>query len=204
MTKSHRVIADELCITHQNILLRGSRIVLPVKLRERAIMLAHEGHAGMTRCKQRLRAKLWWPHMEKEVEAHIKYCHPCQITALPPRPEPMRPTKLSKQPWLKLRLGIFGPFPTGEYVAVVTDYYYSRWPSVKVFNSVTLTSLLSWLDEVFAEHGYPEETDRRITLHSSHRLNLKKPLSHDTSQCTLTVTSIVTVGCIALYDDFFY
>ena len=49
MTKSYRVIADELFITHQNILLRGSRIALPVKLRERAIMLAHEDHAGMTR-----------------------------------------------------------------------------------------------------------------------------------------------------------
>ena len=107
IAKSYRVIADELCITHQNILLRGSRIVLPVKLRERAIVLAHEDHVGMTRCKQRLRAKLWWPHIDKEVEAHIKSYHPCQTTARPARPEAMRPTELSKQPWLKLRLGIF-------------------------------------------------------------------------------------------------
>ena len=49
-----------------------------------------------------------------------------------------------------------GSFPTGEHVAVVTDYY-SCWPSVKIFKTVTSTSLLNWLEAVFAEHGYPEE-----------------------------------------------
>lgn len=68
MSKPYRSIADELCITDQSILLRGNRIVLPANLRERAIVLAHEDHAGMTRCKQRLRAKLWWPHMGKKIE----------------------------------------------------------------------------------------------------------------------------------------
>ena len=46
MVKPYRAIADELCITDQNTILRSSRIVLPVKLRGRAIMLAHEDHAG--------------------------------------------------------------------------------------------------------------------------------------------------------------
>ena len=156
MATPYKTIADELCITDHSILLRGTRIVLPTTLREQAITLAHEDHAGMTRCKQRLRAKLWWPNMDKEIEDHIKSCHPCQTTARPPRPEPMQPTELPNQPWLKLALDICGPFPTGEYVAVLTDYY-SRWPSVKILKSVTSTSLLNWLDAVFAEHGYPEE-----------------------------------------------
>ena len=156
MSKPYRSIADELCITDQSIILRGSRIVLPANLRERAIVLAHEDHTGMTRCKQRLRAKLWWPYMDKEIENHIKSCHPCQTTARPQRPEPMQPTQLSNHPWIKLALDICGPFPTEEHVAVLTDYY-SRWPSVKIFKSATSTSLLNWLEAVFAEHGYPEE-----------------------------------------------
>jgi len=60
MSKPYRSIADELRTTDQSIPLRGSRIVLPANIRERAIALAHEDHAGMTRCKQRLRAKLWY------------------------------------------------------------------------------------------------------------------------------------------------
>ena len=94
MVKPYKTVADELCITDQSILLRGTRIVLPTTLRERAITLAHEDHAGMTRCKQRLRAKLWWPNMDKQIEDYITSCHPCQTTARPPRPEPMQPTEL--------------------------------------------------------------------------------------------------------------
>lgn len=41
-----------------NILLRGTRIVIPQSLRERALQLAHEGHPGMTVMKRRLRAKV--------------------------------------------------------------------------------------------------------------------------------------------------
>ena len=54
MTQPYRAVADELCITEQNILLPNSCILLPVKLKEQAIISAYEDHAGMTRCKQRL------------------------------------------------------------------------------------------------------------------------------------------------------
>ena len=60
LSRSFRLVSHKLCITDQEILLRGDRIVLPNKLRQQATNLAHEGHAGMVRCKQRLRSKLWW------------------------------------------------------------------------------------------------------------------------------------------------
>ncbi len=47
LPKAYKHIAQELCITDQDILLRGDRIVLPKKLRQQAISLAHEDHAGM-------------------------------------------------------------------------------------------------------------------------------------------------------------
>ena len=47
-----------------------------------------------------------------------------------------------------------GPFPTGESVVTLTDYY-SRWPEVKILKPVTSANILAWLDEVFATHGYP-------------------------------------------------
>ena len=55
----YKLVAEELCVTDQNILLRGNRMVLPTKLRQKAIRLAHEDHARMTKCKQRIRSKLW-------------------------------------------------------------------------------------------------------------------------------------------------
>jgi hypothetical protein len=120
LPQSYKFIADELCVNNEGIVLRGSRIVLPVKLRKRAIEIAYEDHAGMTKCKQRIRSKLWWPQMDKHIENHIKHCHACQVTSHPPRPEPMCPTELPGERWSQLAIDVCGPFPTGEYIVVVT------------------------------------------------------------------------------------
>ena len=137
-----------------NIILRDNRIILPIKLRNKAIKLAHEDHAGMTKTKQRIRSKLWWPNMDKDIEQHIRTCHPCQIVGKPDRPEPVQPTKLPDEPWVEIAIDVCGPFPTGEYVVSLTDYY-SRWPEATILRTVTSANILEWLDNVFATHGYP-------------------------------------------------
>ncbi len=43
------------------LIFRGNRLIVPVALRERLIHLAHEGHQGLVRTKQRLRELYWWP-----------------------------------------------------------------------------------------------------------------------------------------------
>ena len=119
ITKTIYNISHELCFTDEELLLRGDRIVIPSKLRHQAIHLEHEDHAGMDRCKQRLRSNLWWPEMDKQVEENIRCCHPCQLVGHSPRPEPVKPTTLPKQPRSKLAIGACVPFPTGEQVVVL-------------------------------------------------------------------------------------
>lgn len=53
-----KLFETELCFARE-ILLRGTRIVMPEVLRSRTLDLAHEGHPGMTLMKQRLRSKVW-------------------------------------------------------------------------------------------------------------------------------------------------
>lgn len=50
----------ELCFAGE-VLLRGTRIVIPPRLRGKILTLAHEGHPGIVATKQRLRQKVWWP-----------------------------------------------------------------------------------------------------------------------------------------------
>ena len=92
--------------------------------------------------------------MDRHIEDHIKHCHACQVTSHPPQPEPMCPTELPGEPWSKLAIDVCGFFPTGEYMVVVTDYY-SRWPEAKIMKTITSANILKWLNEVFAQHGYP-------------------------------------------------
>lgn len=51
---------------HQDVLLYNNRIIIPSSLRTLVISLAHEGHQGVVRTKQRLRAKVWWPGLNRD------------------------------------------------------------------------------------------------------------------------------------------
>ena len=95
--KPYMPVAGELCISGQ-LVLRGTRIVLPSKLRPQALALAHEGHLGIVGTKQNLRSKVYWPCMDKATEKHRKSCHGCQLVAQPNPPEPITSTALPDAP----------------------------------------------------------------------------------------------------------
>ena len=56
--KSYVCVRNELTFIG-HVILRGTRIVIPEKLRQRVLRLAHEGHQGTVKMKERLRSKVW-------------------------------------------------------------------------------------------------------------------------------------------------
>jgi len=65
--KEYLPVRKELC-NYGNLLLRGTRIIIPKELRKQVLELAHEGHQGIVKTKSMLRIKVWWPGMDKEAE----------------------------------------------------------------------------------------------------------------------------------------
>ena len=118
----YRLLRDEITVVGR-LVMRGMRIVIPVSLRKRVLELAHEGHQGIVKTKDRLRSKVWWPNMNSMVERHCKKCLGCQavtpITTIPPVKTTTMPTK----PWRDLAVDLMGPLPTGESLLVTADYY---------------------------------------------------------------------------------
>ena len=47
------------------LVLRGTRLLISRKLRERVLDLAYEGHQGLVKTKQRPRRKVWWAGIDK-------------------------------------------------------------------------------------------------------------------------------------------
>ena len=89
-----------------HVILRGTRIVMPQALRKRVVSLAHEGHQGVVKTKERLRAKVWWPEMDRDVEKLCAECYGCQlVTKHLPLPH-VKPTPMPQQPWEDLALDI--------------------------------------------------------------------------------------------------
>jgi transposase InsO family protein len=139
-----------------NLLLKGSRIIMPTKLRKRAISIAHEGHQGIVKTKQLLREKIWFPGMDEEVKKMIGECLARQANGPDPHPDPLHMSPLPPEPWYTVHVDFCGPFPTGEYLLVVIDAY-SRFPEVDIVSSTSAKSTISKLERIFAVHGIPRK-----------------------------------------------
>lgn len=153
LAQPFKLFETELCVAGE-ILLRGTKIVMPEELRKRTIELAHEGHPGICKMKQRIRTKVWWPKIDAQVEAYVKKCRGCMMTAAPPPPEPMKRKELPNEPWQHIAIDFLGPLPSGDYLLVVVDYY-SRFLEVEIMRKTDSTQTINRLRIIFARFGNP-------------------------------------------------
>ena len=168
-SKTYLTVRNELTFVGC-VILRGTRIVMPKSLRDRVLTLAHEGHPGIVVMKRRLRTKVWWPGIDRDVEMFCKKCYGCQLVSQPTAPEPMIRTELPKGPWQDLACDLLGPLPSGDYLFVVVDYF-SRYFEVAIMKSVISANIIASLEKMFATHGLPMSITthglpRSIMVHS--------------------------------------
>ena len=76
--QAYASVMSELSVI-DGVLLRGERLVVPKKLQEKVVEIAHEGHQGITKTKSYLRSRLWFPGMDMMTERIIRGCMLCQI-----------------------------------------------------------------------------------------------------------------------------
>ena len=149
----YKAIKEELWVIGQ-VVRRGSRIVIPESLQKLTIMLAHEGHRGMVRTKARLREKVWWQKMDKQVEQTIRACHPCQLVGPRSKPEPVRSTRLPDSPWQEISIDLLET-SGGSHLLVVV-HYYSRWIEAVLLNKTDAQHVIKSMEAIFRTHGFPE------------------------------------------------
>ena len=151
--KAYELVSHELACIGQ-VVLRGTRIVVPRKLRARVLDLAHEGHQGIVKTKERLRSKVhvWWPGIDKEAEKKCRQCFGCQMVSKHVPPPPIKPTRLLEGAWQEIAVDLLGPLPTGEHLLVVVDYF-SRWMEVDVLRSTTSAAVIKCLDTHFTRYN---------------------------------------------------
>ena len=95
-----------------DIILKGTKLVIPTELRQRILATAHQHHLGIVKTKGLLREKVWWPGIDQEVEKMIKECHACQVTGSSKvNYEPLEATKIPSTNWHTVALDIQGPYP---------------------------------------------------------------------------------------------
>ena len=56
----------------QGCIVWGSRVVMPLQGRQMILNELHQDHQGMVGMKSRARSIVWWPNIDKEIEAMVR------------------------------------------------------------------------------------------------------------------------------------
>ena len=135
-------------------LLWGTRVVVPVKLRQRILSDLHRDHGGIVRMKAVARSYMWWPGMDGDLENLAKSCTACQAVKSAPSAAPLHPWLWPDQPWQRIHIDYAGPF-RGKMFLLLIDAH-SKWPEIFEMASTTSGSTIAMLRRVFAAYGLPE------------------------------------------------
>ena len=90
----------------QNVLVKASRIVIPSSMRLEILDKIHEGHQGITKCRERAKSSVWWPGLSREIQDLVQQCRVCALHRDSP-PEPLIPTPLRDRPWKIVATDLF-------------------------------------------------------------------------------------------------
>ena len=137
---------------HDDLLLRGSRIVIPSDLKQEILQKLHVGHQGIVKCRLRAKASVWWPGISDDINTFIHKCDTC-CKDFPNTTQPMIPTKLPERPWEKVASDLFELKGT-PYIIVVD--YFSRYVEVLKLTTTTSASIITALKTTFSRHSIPD------------------------------------------------
>jgi hypothetical protein len=147
-------IFHELSVTNENVVMRNQKIVIPFSLQDRVISIAHEGHQGITKTKELLRTKVWFPRLDSLVMKKISSCQACQINHPSVNYEPLRMSSMPNGPWEQVDIDFYGPTPDQTDLLVLIDQY-SRFVLVEEVTSKTAKSIIPILHKIWSTFGIP-------------------------------------------------
>ena len=132
--RAYELLKQELTYSRTDLIIRGNRLVIPTKLRQHVISLAHEGHQGLIKTKKLLREKVWFPKIDTLTEKAVKECLACQSVGQPSKPAPIQPMPIPQQAWDVVYVDFLGPLPTKDLLLVIIDDR-TRYPEVEIYSS---------------------------------------------------------------------
>ncbi|KAK3752978.1 hypothetical protein QZH41_005134 [Actinostola sp. cb2023] len=141
------------------VILRDNKIIAPTRLQRKIVKTAHKlGHLGITKTKQMLREKYWFPSMNNLVEQIIGQCFECQVTVKDQRKEPVKASTIPSEPWEVISIDFGGPYPDGHYQLVASDKR-TRYVEVERVTTTSSKSTIHKLKKMSATHGTPRRVE---------------------------------------------
>ena len=133
---------DEITV-HKEILLWGTRVIVPTKLQDRVLQTLHDGHIGVGKMKGLARGYVWWPKMDKAIEGTARNCEGCQEIANNTSRAPLHRWEYPALPWQRIYIDFAGPFQ-GKMLLVCVDAH-TKWPEIVVMRGTSADETIAAL-----------------------------------------------------------
>jgi hypothetical protein len=106
--RDYHFVRDELSCFSEGCLARGERAVIPYPLGYQVLKLAHEGHPGVVKTKQRCRDTVWWPGIDRDIERLTRGWESCVLSGKSAQPtiSPLQPFSYPVGPWRRIGIDI--------------------------------------------------------------------------------------------------
>ena len=130
----------------QGCILLGYRVIIPTKFHARLLDELHNDYPGVCKMKALARCYLWWPSLDKDIEAKAKSCFVCRAVQNAPQSAPLHP-------WT---VHIDYAQKGGKNFLIIIDSY-SKWLEVFEMKNTSAESTCDVLRTLFASFGLPEE-----------------------------------------------
>ena len=135
-----------------DLIMMGTRIVIPRKLQPLMLDKLHSGHFGVNKCRRLAQVTVWWPGISKDIERKVAECYICTINRTAKK-EPLLPTPLPELPWSRIGCDLMQL--NGSSYLVIQDYF-SKFLFVERLNSTTASAVIAVFQRLFGEHGVPQ------------------------------------------------
>ena len=135
-----------------DLLMAGSRIIIPKSSRQEVLQEIHEGHQGETKCMLRAKTAVYWPGMYSDIKRVVGNCGACRELENAQTKCPMAITEIPAQPWHTVGVDLFQH--KGKWFILVTDVY-SKAPFVRPVSNTGAYASVRALKEIFSENGIP-------------------------------------------------
>ncbi|CAB4009628.1 Transposon Ty3-G Gag-Pol poly [Paramuricea clavata] len=154
-------IRDELSVI-DGIILKGdrTRIVVPLAMRKDMLQRIHHGHMGIEKSKGSARDALYWPLMCKQIAEMVSKCTVCLEHRKESTKEPMIPFRVPTFPWEVVATDLFS-LDNLDYLLIVD--YLSRYFEVVKLPDTTSSTVITYTQSIFSQHGIPAEVSSQPT-----------------------------------------
>ena len=122
-------------------------------MRKEILEWIHDGHMGITKCREHANQLVWWPHVSKDIQDRVATCGHCLEKQPSQAREPMLPSSLPDRPFQKVDVDLC-EFKGLQYLVIVD--YYSRYIDLAHLPNIMSSMVVNKMKNSFAHHGIPE------------------------------------------------